>query len=377
MTRLLIISFSNLSSDARLLRQIGAFADTYEVVTAGWGPAPVGAGTHIVLPQPPSGRSRKLRMHVESLLLRLRLYRLIHATSPLHRAARRVLRGVRADVVLANDIDAAPLAYDVAPARHVHVDLHEYFPGLHDDNPRWARLRGPYNAWLVRRFAAPAASTTTVAEEIAVRYQALGLSPGVVTNASRHRDLPVREVSRPIRLVHSGVALQGRHLETMIEAVALSSADVELTLHLMPNDAPYIERLRARAAEIGPRIRVLPPVPQAELVDTLAGHDVGIHILPATSTNHRLALPNKFFDFVQARLGVIVGPTAAMAGATERYGFGVVTRGFTAEDVAETLDGLTMEQIAVWKANADRAAVDLSAERQVEGWTKAIARLHG
>lgn len=375
MTRLLIVSFSNLSTDARLLRQIAAFADTYEVVTAGWGPAPVGSTRHIVLPQAPSGRSRKVRMLVESALLRLRAYRVIHATSPLHRAARRALRGVQADIVLANDIDAAPLAYDIAPASRVHVDLHEYFPGLHDDNPRWARLRGPFNAWLVRRYAAPAASTTTVAQEIAEQYRLLGLSPGVVTNASRHRELPVRPVSSPIRLVHSGVALQGRHLETMIEAVALSTADVELTLHLMPNDAAYIDRLRARALEIGHRVRILAPVPQADLVDTLAGHDVGIHILPATSTNHRLALPNKFFDFVQARLGVIVGPTAAMAGTTERYGFGAVTEGFDAEDVAKVLDALSPDQIALWKRNADRAADDLSAERQVEGWTTAIALL--
>ncbi|PRB64780.1 glycosyltransferase [Microbacterium sp. MYb45] len=375
MTRLLIISFSNLSTDARLLRQIDAFSDSYELITAGWGPAPGGATHHIVLPQPPSGRSRQLRMLIESLLLRLRAYRLIHATSPLHRAARQALRGVQADIVLANDIDAAPLAYQIAPARRVHVDLHEYFPGLHDDNPRWARLRGPYNAWLVRRFAAPAASTTTVAEEIAERYRALGLSSGVVVNASRLRDLPVRPVSQPIRLVHSGAALQGRHLETMIEAVGMSTADIEFTLHLMPNDPAYIDRLRARARAIGPRIRVLPPVPHAELVDTLSTHDVGIHILPATSTNNRLALPNKFFDFVQARLGVIVGPTPAMAGLVERHGFGEVASGFTAEDVARALDSLTPAKVAEWKERADRAADYLSSERQIEGWTDAIARL--
>lgn len=375
MTRLLIISFSELTSDARLQRQIDAFVDRDEVITAGWGRAPAGVHRHIVLPQAPTGRRRQLRMLVESALLRLRAYRLIDATSPLHRAARRALRDVRADVVLANDIDAAPLAVDVAPPERIHVDLHEYFPGLHDDNPRWARLRGPYNAWLVRRYAGAAASTTTVAEEIAERYRELGLSPGVVTNASRKRELPVRPVSRPIRLVHSGVALRGRHLETMIEAVGLTSADVELTLHLMPNDAAYIDQLRARAAEIGPRVRVLPPVPHAELVDTLSTHDVGIHILPATSTNHRLALPNKFFDFVQARLGVIVGPTPAMAGAVQRYGFGAVADGFRPEDVARVIDALTPEQVAAWKTAADAAADDLSAERQVRGWTTAVDRL--
>lgn len=375
MTRLLIISFSDLSTDARLQRQIAAFKTQYEVITAGFGPPPEGVVEHIVLPQPPSGARRRRRMAVESLLLRLRAYRLIHRTSPLQRAAKRALDVIRADVVLANDLDAAPLAYDVVPAQRVHVDLHEFFPGLHDDNVLWARLRGPYNVWLVRRFAARAESTSTVAQEIADRYRQFGLNPTVVTNASRFRDLPVRPVNQPIRLVHSGVALRGRHLETMIEAMAISTAAVDLTLYLMPNDQTYIDRLRARATEIGTHIHIEPPVPHADLIETLAQYDVGIHILPATSTNHRLALPNKFFDFVQARLGVIVGPTPAMANMTERYRFGAVSAGFNAQEVAAVLDTLTPVQVANWKAAAATAAQDLSAERQVTGWTSAIGRL--
>ncbi|WEK62704.1 MAG: glycosyltransferase family 1 protein [Candidatus Microbacterium colombiense] len=374
MTRLLIISFSDLQSDARLQRQIAAFADSYEVVTAGWGDRPPGVTEHISLPYPPSGAKRARRMQIESVLFRLRAYGLAHRTSPLQRAARKALRGVSADVVLANDIDAAPLAYDIVEPGKIHVDLHEFFPGLHDDNPKWAAYRGPYNGWLVRRFAGPAASTTTVASEIADRYRAYGLDSRVVTNASSYQERDVRPVGSPIRLVHTGAALAGRHLETMIEGVALSDADVELTLHLMPNDPAYIERLRARAAVL-PNVHVLDAVPHHELVDTLAQHDVGIHILPATSTNHRLALPNKFFDFVQARLGVIVGPTPAMAGMTERLGFGAVTAGFEPHDVAAVIDALTAEKVAAWKEASAAAAGDVSAEHQVGTWVDAIDRI--
>lgn len=374
MTRLLIISFSDLTSDARLQRQVAAFADRYEVITAGFGSAPPGSSRHIALPLPPSGTARARRMRLESVLLRMRAYGVIHRTSPMLRSARQALRGIEADVVLANDIDAAPLAYDLVPTERVHVDLHEFFPGLHDDNPLWAVHRGPFNEWLVRRFAAPAASTTTVAAEIAERYRLFGLDPQVVTNASSFEQRETQPVHSPIRLVHTGAALAGRHLETMIEGVALSRANVELTLHLMPNDRAYIERLRARAAQI-PRVHILDAVPHASLIDTLAAHDVGIHILPATSTNHRLALPNKFFDFVQARLGVIVGPTAAMANMTERHGFGEVTAGFAPEDVAAVIDRLTVEEVSEWKQAAHRAARDLSAEHQIGTWVEAIARL--
>ncbi|MCK2036326.1 glycosyltransferase family 1 protein [Microbacterium sp. SSW1-49] len=374
MTRLLIISFSDLNSDARLQRQIAALSGSYDIITAGFGSRPAGSAQHITLPLPPSGVARTRRMRLESVLLRLRAYGLIHRTSPLLRAAREALKGTAVDLVLANDIDAAPLAYDLVSADRVHVDLHEFFPGLHDDNPAWAAHRGPYNGWQVRTFAAPAASTTTVAAEIAERYRAFGLTAEVVTNASDFEDRPVRPVGSPIRVVHTGAALAGRHLETMIEGVALSRADIEFTLHLMPNDRAYIDRLRARAAEL-PNVRVLDGVPHADLIDTLAQHDVGIHILPATSTNHRLALPNKFFDFVQARLGVIVGPTPAMAGMTERYGFGVVTSGFEARDVAEALDALSPEAVSAWKRASDLAATEISAEHQVGTWVRAIARL--
>ncbi|GAA2894097.1 glycosyltransferase family 1 protein [Microbacterium esteraromaticum] len=374
MTRLLIISFSDLNSDARLQRQIAAFADRYEVVTAGWGTTPNGVHEHIVLPQAPTGARRKWRMRVEAALLRLRAYRLIHVTSPLFRGARRALRGVRADIVLANDIDAAPLAYEIVSPDRVHVDLHEYFPGLHDDNRRWAALRAPFNSWQVREFAAPAASTTTVAPEIAERYRDLGLQPQVVTNASPYQERPVRPVGSPIRLVHSGAALAGRHLDTMIDGVRGSRADIEFTMHLMPNDPGYIQQLRERASD-SPNIRILDPVPHSQLSDALAQHDIGIHILPATSTNHRLALPNKFFDFVQARLGVIVGPTAAMAGMTRTHGFGAVTAGFSAQDLTDVLDSLDPTTVMTWKNAAAAAAAELSSEHQVGIWVTSIAAI--
>ncbi|WP_336645107.1 glycosyltransferase family 1 protein [Microbacterium sp. USHLN186] len=374
MPRLLIISFSDLNTDARLQRQIAVFADRYEVVTAGFGTRPPGAVEHVALPLPPSGAARRRRMRMESVLLRLRAYGVLHTTTPLLRAARRALRDVAADVVLANDIDAAPLAYDVVSPSRVHVDLHEFFPGLHDDNPAWARLRGPYNGWQVRRFAGPAASTTTVAPEIASGYHRYGIRPEVVTNASPFQDRSPSPVASPIRIVHTGAALAGRHLETMIEGVALTTSNVVFTLYLMPNDRAYIERLRARVQSL-PNVRIHDAVPHSQLASTLAQHDVGMHILPATSTNHRLALPNKFFDFVQARLGVIVGPTAAMANLTNEHGLGAVTEGFTPRDVADVLDRLTPEAVSRWKAAADVAAAELCSEHQVHGWVDAIDRL--
>ena len=41
--KLLILSFSPIASDARVLKQVDLFAEDYEVTTCGYGPAPAGA----------------------------------------------------------------------------------------------------------------------------------------------------------------------------------------------------------------------------------------------------------------------------------------------------------------------------------------------
>jgi len=59
----------------------------------------------------------------------------------------------------------------------------------------------------------------------------------------------------------------------------------------------------------------------------------------------------------------------------ERHGLGAVTEDFTAEGLRAVLQSLTREQIDHWKANADKAADELSSEHQNRAWERAIAAL--
>jgi hypothetical protein len=373
---LLIVSFSRLEQDARLRRQISLFADRYQVVTAGWGAPVAGASRHIELPMPPAaGWRRRVRFYVEAALLRLHAYRLLYWTDPTVRGAWRALRRERPDRIIANDIETVPLALKLAPAASVHADLHEFYPGLHDDNPRWVRLRKPYLEWLIRHSPARAASVSTVGEAVAEAYRAFGISAKVVTNSPAFRELPPTPVGRPIRLVHPGAALRSRRIEQMMRAVASSSADVCLTVYLTPNNADYVAELTSLARDLGDRVRVEPAVPHDELLHLINSFDVGIHVLPPTVTNNALALPNKFFDFVQARVGVIVGPTPGMAGLVTELGFGAVTDGFEEADIRRVVDTLSTDRVSAWKEAADAAARDLSAEQQLPVWVDAIAAL--
>src|SRR5690606_34934887 len=110
-----------------------------------------------------------------------------------------------------------------------------------------------------------------------------------------------------VKIVHSGSAQPDRRIEVMMEAVARSSANVSLDLFLTAETGAYAQTLRNLASELGDRVNIHPPKPYSELLQTLNNFDVGIHVLPSTNTNNILALPNKLFDYVQARLGIIVG----------------------------------------------------------------------
>jgi glycosyltransferase involved in cell wall biosynthesis len=166
----------------------------------------------------------------------------------------------------------------------------------------------------------------------------------------------------------------------MLDAVRATARPVTLDLYLMPNDPAYLQELRDQAADL-PEVRFREPVPPGRLGEALAACDVGIFVLPPVNFNYRFTLPNKFFDFVQARLAVVVGPSPEMADLVRHHGLGVVTEDFTAGSLAAALDALTDEQVAAFKAASHAAARELSAQEQVRGWTRAVdtlaARVNG
>lgn len=369
---LLIVSFSDIANDARVKKQLLLFAEHYRVLSCGFGEQLRDDIPHIRLD---SSESRFVR-YLEAILLRLRWYRLTYWLHPWVRRTRRALRGRSFDAAIANDLDTLGVVLRIVGDERTHAELHEYFPGLYDQVPAWNRLRRPYLQWQLRAHATRAASVTTVSDTIAERYRAeFGFDSEVVRNAAPMQQLEPGPVSSPLRIVHSGGAQANRRIEVMMEAVARTDLDATLDLYLTQQGTPYADGLAKLAEELGERIRLHPPVPQAELVGVLNGYDVGIHVLPPTNTNNALALPNKFFDYVQARLGIVIGPTADMAKLVRQYEVGAVAEGFGVDDVVRTLDRIDPEQVAEWKRNAHAHAEEASAERQEQAWRDAIAAL--
>lgn len=367
---LLVLSFSDISRDARVLKQVTLFSSDYRVMTCGYGPTPEGSTWHLQIPE------ELKQWRLDKQLALTRRYRRTYWEQEV--VAWVVAQGLpRADVVLANDVDTVPLALSTQPRGGVHADLHEYAPRQKEDRLAWRLFVAPYLRWLCRTYVARADSVTTVGHGLAREYEReFGVHAEVVTNAAPFQELSPTPTPAPLRLVHSGGAMPSRRLDLMIEAMRDDSIDATLDLYLVPSDPSYVEQLRSMTAELpAGRVRVHDAVPYPDLHEVLNRYDVGIFVCPPTTFNLANALPNKVFDFVQARLALVVSPTPEMQSLIEDHELGAVTPGFTAEDLSVTLRELTPASVEAGKASSDRHAHGLAAEQQSGAWASAVARL--
>jgi glycosyltransferase involved in cell wall biosynthesis len=281
--------------------------------------------------------------------------------SPRWRRWRELLDGVSCDAIVVNDMLMLPLAFRLRSRASVIFDAHEHAPSQNAEDPVWRRERQPLIRYIEARYLPHVAGMMVVSPGIGDLYhERTGVRSEVVTNAPSRADLSPSPVDpEAIRLVHIGVAHPQRRLDLTIEAVASLDERYSLDLYLIGRE-DRLEEVKGWAAP-HPRIRVLPPVPMGDLVPTANRYDVGVHMLPLDILNHRLALPNKFFEYVQARLAVAIGPSPEMAGIAREWGFGLVADDYTPAALARAID-VGAEAIAERKARAHQAATVLNAE---------------
>ncbi|MCU1416323.1 MAG: hypothetical protein JWP32_497, partial [Schumannella sp.] len=311
--RILSISFSPLRSDARVLRQLRLLGEAGDVTSLGFGPAPEPAAgsvsEHLEIPVSASLPQTPLGV----LKLALHRHRSVELDAPAVRAALAVLKGRRFDLIVANEARALPLAFAIAgDSVPVWGDMHEWAPEERTHVLSWRLLVAPFMTWVCATYLPRCAAVTTVGSAIATLYHdRFGVRTEVVRNSLAPQDLaPSPLQPGRIRLVHSGAAVPGRNIEALIDGALAADERFTLDLFLVRggDGGAYWKKLRALAAG-SPRITFHDAVAPHELPGTLNAFDVGVYSVPIITTNHRYMLPNKFFDFVQARLAIVFSPT--------------------------------------------------------------------
>jgi hypothetical protein len=367
----LVIAFSDLKSDPRVDRQLAWLQDDYNLVAVGVGaPTRPGVVFHGIDMRPKSRLLDKLPSLFYLLTGQTERFYWRHAH---FQAAADAVADLRPDVIIANDLDALPVALRVAHGAPVIFDAHEFAPREFEDVWFWRMLIGPDRHRLCKRLLPRTAAMMTVCDGIAEAYRAYGVDPIVITNAPAPMAMPVRPTDPArIRMIHHGAAIPSRRMETMIDLMGHLDGRFSLDLMLVSSNQTYLDSLKQRAAAY-PSIRFVDPVPFPEIVPTIADYDIGLFLLEPTNFNYAMALPNKFFEFLQARLAIAIGPSPEMARLVERHDCGVVAPDFDPVSLARLLNALTPERIDHYKQQADGLARTANADANRDAFLQLVS----
>lgn len=305
-------------------------------------------------------------------LLLLRLHSRYARSTPLFKSGSRALAGSHFDLAIVNDSDPIPLAFEYSNPGSVIVDLHEYGPRYRDNRLMWRLIFQPYYQYLAQHYLPKACAVTTVTQRFQTALmEDYRVSSHLVRNIPPYSAIIAAPVhDNEIRLIYHGSANKSRKLHRLLQIAAHLDERFSLDLMLV-GDQREIERLRGLTLRMD-NCRVLPAVSHDEVITFSSQYDAGFYILPGDSFNQRHALPNKLFEFIQARLGIIIGNSPAMAEVVKEYGLGVALDVTSMRSMADQINRLTVRDFVSFKNNAELAASELCWEVEAKRLVRVI-----
>ena len=373
--KVLSICFSDLKRDPRVIRQLYFLNGlNVEIHVAGFSnPNILGVLFHKI-----SGTKTIWDRIKNAIKLIFRQYESYYWSSASVQDALRNLSAINPDIIIANDLNTLPLARKLADSRNtkLFLDAHEYEPGQFTDRYVYSFFFSDYWDYIAKTYLRTVDAMTTVCESISQQYRDSYLVESkVITNAPFYQSLSPSQVQdEQIRLCHHGSLSRTRKLENMIFLMDLLDDRFSLDLMFIPNDLEYLEELK-KIASTRPQIHFVPPVDMPSISTRINEYDLGIYLLSPKTFNCKFALPNKLFEYIQARLGVAIWPSPEMANVVRKYSCGIISEDFTIESMANCLNQLSKEDVVQFKKQADLAAKKLCAEQNQKVLVKEIMQL--
>jgi glycosyltransferase involved in cell wall biosynthesis len=224
----------------------------------------------------------------------------------------------------------------------VVYDAHEFVQGLPID----PRRRSAYTD-LEREYIGGADAVVTVSPGlIQLLEEEYGIDVELVMNApdmsTAQSTIPIRQVAKIPEggklLVYVGGIAPHRGAERLIDAL-IGLPEHTYLVFVSATSSDYISGLSRRAdgSGLGDRVRFVPYVPPEAVVAYIESADVSVIPLSREIPNYEVALPNKLFQSIQARVPVAVSDNPDMKQYVETTGIGEVFEGSSVADMTQAI----------------------------------------
>lgn len=272
------------------------------------------------------------------------------------------------DIATANDLDTLLGVFCAVRIRRKYIvyDSHEYFTEL----PELINRPIVRKIWkqIERKIFPSLKNNMTVCESIAHIYR-----NEYHVNVSVVRNVPycLREIDKtdfakegkPI-ILYQGSLNVGRGLELLIQAMKyihnaklllIGDGDISETLHSM-----------VRESDLEYKVTFLGKIPYCELLQYTRTASVGVSLEEDSGLNYYFALPNKLFDYIQARKPVLVSDLPEMASVVKHYHCGEIMHKRTPSALAKQLSSMLKDKqtLNLYKKNCELASQELCWEKE-------------
>jgi len=370
----LIIASNPLHNGPRMIREIEALKNEYDITAIG-GTPPQDSSVKYVNIKKIYGLDRILKKLTWVAAKKEYIGKLYYTEFALHR----IIKEIKPAFVITHNPIFLPYLFSFKGRDYkVIYNAHEYHPLEYEDRKGWLETFGKYYYQLYKQFLPKLDLLINVCESIAQKcLEEFGKPSIVIPNASVLYPSIVPTFAwegETIRIIHHGGAIRERKIEIMIEAIRVLGSRFQLDLMLMPLNEEYFKELKDLADKAG-NVNFIPPVNFKEIVPFISKYHVGLFHLCPSNFNYRVALPNKLFEFIQARLCVVVSPSPEMANIVNKFGVGLVAESFSEESLVSTIRRLDFIQINKFKEKCQSVAYEVAAEKYYAHLIKSIKKL--
>ncbi len=355
--KILIIAYPSLKKDPRPYRQIKNLYKNHELHCVGESESGLEFSFY---------KLEKYKFYIEIFrifLLKFGLYEFYY-WDKFKKKILNSLKNQDFDLVIAHEIRLVPLALKIAKNAPVILDAHEYSPKNFDDSWLWRFFIKKYYTKLCVDNLPKVDKVLTVSPGIVDAYiKNFNTKTVLIKNACEYAAnlVPSKLDPNLIKIIHHGNVSSSRKLELLIEMMKyLDNTKYQLNLMLVSGASTnlHLKKLKYQAKNLN--IVFLKPVKREEIVPFCNQFDIGVIFLPPTNFNLKFCLANKFFEMIQSRLALAIGPDIEMSKYVKKYEIGMIAEDWSAFSLANMIRSTPLSKLIYYKNQSDKYANDLS-----------------
>ena len=337
------------------------------------------------------GRKRKDSLPLSNRKYTMKRMRLLFSKGPLFYAEYNLklfffLLNRKADIFLSNDLDTLMANYMASLIRKKKLvyDSHEYYTETPELVNRkftqgiWKRIEG----WIFPKLK----NVYTVNDSIAGLFHDKYKVPvKVIRNlpyrqeyriVKSRKELGLPENKKIILLQGAGINIQ-RGTEEMVEAMQY----LDECIFVIIGGGDVLSQLKQMVKDknLGEKVIFIPKMPFSELYQYTVLSDLAITLDKDTNINYRFSLPNKLFDYIQARVPVLASNLVEIRKVIDQYQVGKVINSHDPKEIALAVKDIMANkgQYEIWKENLNFASEELCWENEEKKLIQIYSNLAG